>query len=280
MTVCIGALCADPEGNPSKAAVVASDRMVTLGGLIEFEHEIPKVSSVADRIVILIAGDALRGARLVRQIASAIPVSSLSMDEVAQMAATAYVEHRRQQIEVEVFAPRGITISQYYGGLQMQMLPQIVGALDNHLATYNYGTDFLIAGVDDSGAHLYHLTHPGGIAQNFQTIGFTAIGTGSLHAVQSLIGFGHTPARGIDETIFSVYASKRRAEVAPGVGRDTDLMVVDQAGRRTLSNTALDQLEALYQEYQRPVSDELKKKVAKLNLVAEGVGGSTHGQAT
>jgi hypothetical protein len=68
VTVCIGALCASRDGRAGGAVVVASDRMVTLGGLTEFEHEVPKVTVVAARAVALIAGDALRGAQLARDL--------------------------------------------------------------------------------------------------------------------------------------------------------------------------------------------------------------------
>src|SRR5205823_3860400 len=40
MTVCIAALCQE-DGKPR--AVVGADRMVTLGGFIEFEHAVPKI---------------------------------------------------------------------------------------------------------------------------------------------------------------------------------------------------------------------------------------------
>ena len=42
MTICLGALCED-VGSGAQAAVIASDRMVTWGGLTEFEHGMPKI---------------------------------------------------------------------------------------------------------------------------------------------------------------------------------------------------------------------------------------------
>jgi hypothetical protein len=35
MTVCLGALCAGADGADTSAVVVASDRMVTMGGITE-----------------------------------------------------------------------------------------------------------------------------------------------------------------------------------------------------------------------------------------------------
>src|SRR5690242_19861162 len=59
MTVGVGALAADSDGRETRAVVVCSDRMVTWGHT-EFEHDIPKIIPITDRIVALMAGAALR----------------------------------------------------------------------------------------------------------------------------------------------------------------------------------------------------------------------------
>jgi hypothetical protein len=55
--------------------VVAADRMVTWGPT-EFEHAVPKVTDVTDRIVTLVSGDAMRGSRLVRGVMGGIATSA------------------------------------------------------------------------------------------------------------------------------------------------------------------------------------------------------------
>ena len=42
--------------------------MVTLGNFYEFEHEIPKVTFVQDKVAVLMAGDALRGSKIINHI--------------------------------------------------------------------------------------------------------------------------------------------------------------------------------------------------------------------
>jgi hypothetical protein len=71
----------------------------------------------------------------------------------------------------------------------------------------------------------------------------------------------------IDETIFSVYASKRRAEVAPGVGRETDMAIIDENGVHDVGQPVLTDLEKLYQEYQTPVTEQVVKKVSAMNIL-------------
>lgn len=130
--------------------------------------------------------------------------------------------------------------------------------------------EILLAGVDDDGGRICFVGNPGGSYTEFGQIGFTAIGSGALHAIQSMIGFQHTGGRGLHDTVFSVYVSKRRAEAAPGVGQDTDLAIVTQGGITRLTPETLQGLDEIYREYQAPAKQAVTDKVAALNLFHEG----------
>src|SRR4051794_24783722 len=77
-----------------------------------------------------------------------------------------------------------------------------------------------------TGGHIYSVQNPGRPELLNDIIGYAANGSGTIHALQSMIGLGHSPEAEYHTTVFRVYASKRRAEVAPGVGADTDLAVI------------------------------------------------------
>src|SRR5918911_5238462 len=121
MTIGLGALCAGADGTDASAVVVASDRMVTSGGITEFEHEVPKVTQIGDRIVALAAGDALRGGQLINELRRNIQPGAQPIQDVAATAAGQYTTLRRQQVESEILWPRGITLEQFYQGLQQNM---------------------------------------------------------------------------------------------------------------------------------------------------------------
>lgn len=265
MTVCIGALCADAQGTPWRAAVVASDRMVTMGGLMEFEHEYPKVVEVTNRVLALVAGDALRGAQLVRTVRGLIPATPTTVEIIAAAAAAAYSEQRRAQVQAEFFTPRGIAMADFYNGLQQRLLPQIAGMLDQQAAGFDYGVEVLIAGMDDEGAHIHAIRNPGA-GSNYASIGYTAIGSGALHALQAMIGFDHMGEQSLNDTVFQVYVAKRRAEVAPGVGQDTDVAVITAEGCMFLDQSVLEQLSRLYGEHQKPFSERFRAKISELKL--------------
>ena len=113
---------------------------------------------------------------------------------------------------------------------------------------------------------MFVIGNPGGAFNDFGQLGYIAIGSGGLHAVQSMIGFSHTSSHTLSQTVFAVYVSKRRAEVAPGVGKDTDLAIITNSGIAHLTVEQLNSLEELREEYQRPVSQELQDKLKALQL--------------
>lgn len=265
----MGAICSDPQRASGQAVVVASDRMVTMGGLQEFEHEVPKVNEIGRCLVALVAGDALRGNVLVRAVQATGQATVGDVRSVANVAAIRYGELRRQHLDSTVFEPRGLTLAEFYhGGLHSGLLPQIVGGLDQQVANFDFGLEVLIAGVDEEGGHLFQIGNPGGagVVLDLGPIGFSAIGSGGLHAIQAMIGFGHTPSRGLNDTIFRVFGAKRRAEVAPGVGHDTDLLVITERGTVKLSQDALDELQRIYDGYNRPAEEELNRRVREAKL--------------
>jgi hypothetical protein len=69
------------------------------------------------------------------------------------------------------------------------------------------------------------VAHPG-LLVPAETTGYAAIGSGGLHAAVRLSLAQHTKAASLVDTVYNVYEAKRAAEVAPGVGKMTDLAVI------------------------------------------------------
>ena len=263
MTICTAALCTDGDSKTPNAVVLASDRMVTMGKMTEFEHEIPKIARIRNLTVALIAGDALRGSHVVSETARMAPAAP-TVRNIAEAAANQYIQLRAQQIEVEFFQSRGFTRADFYANKVPGVPQNIAFQVDQQVVSFNFGVDLLVAGVDDSGAHVFYVGNPGGSATDFAQVGFCAIGSGMIHATQSLIGFGQNPNRSVAETLFAMYVAKRRAEAAPGVGLDTDIQVIRKAGISEITKGGLTELDGCFKEIQRPTSKEIIDKVSKL----------------
>jgi 20S proteasome alpha/beta subunit len=265
MTICMGAVCQDEA---TSAVVVASDRMVTWASLTEFEHRVPKVRSIGATAVALIAGDALTGTRMAEEVASEKAGQALSVEQFADALSDRYVAIRMECVEADLLKARGLSLQTFYQ-MHQQLVPQITGGIDQEMAQYNLGVELLVAGVDGSGGHVFTIHNPGGRHLRHDVIGHAAIGSGWIHAIQSMIGFRHAAMQQLDETIFRVYVSKRRAELAPGVGRETDLMVITPSGPERLTEEAIAQLSELYGELESSAGKVLEGKIQSLKLDRE-----------
>jgi len=265
MTVCIAALCSDGE---EARAVVAADRMVTLGGFIEFEHAVPKMATASQFALAMVAGDALIGARIAKSVENAAAGKSPPVAEVAQALAAEYLAAREAQLDEQLLLPRGLNLQSFYGA-HATLNGQITAMLDNQMAQFNLGVELLLAGVDPSGAHIHTIQNPGGSDRLHDQIGYAAIGSGAIHAIQSMIGFGHCADVDYHQTVFRVYASKRRSEVAPGVGQDTDMAVLSANGTHWLTADELDHLREIFEDFESSTDQALKTKLADFNLNEE-----------
>jgi len=277
MTVCMGALCRDRTAGDT--VVLASDRMVTWAGMTQFEHPVPKIDGICPTAQALIAGDALAGRVVVHRAIAALGGALAPVDNAASAVASCYAEERLERAEAQILGPRGLSVARFYQ-VHQQLVPQITAALDTALATFDLGVEMIVAGVDASGGHLHTISNPGGTQQCHDVIGYVAIGSGAIHAVQSMIGFGHSDARPVAETVFRVFASKRRAEIAPGVGRETDLFVIGADGPKILTPATLGQLDDLCAKATADAGTSVEKSAASLRLEFEGIQSDTGGAHT
>jgi hypothetical protein len=111
-------------------------------------------------------------------------------------------------------------------------------------------------------------------------IGYAAIGSGAIHALQSMIGFQHNAGAEFSETAFRVFASKRRAEAAPGVGRDTDMAVIFSQGTYKFSDDELREFEGVYDDFVSLTDEALTQRLEafKLRNAVDDQGGEEGGE--
>ena len=252
MTVCIAAICERGE-----AIVVAADRMFTSPPPvnIEFESDESKIEQFADGIVVLPSGNTAIVTEILEAAKDAMSGKPASLSEVGELIRKGYATVRAQKAEENVALPMvgadfesaretGMTLPKYLedqGGIYQGIVAQSF--------QFNLGTELLLAGIDREGARIAAITHPGSIFW-LDKLGYGATGSGAIHAVSSLNLCGQTRSHDLHTTIYAVYAAKRAAEVAPGVGANyTDLAVLTSTkeGKRQV------------RECDRAVMEELKK---------------------
>lgn len=67
------------------------------------------------------------------------------------------------------------------------------------------------------------------------------------------------------EALNIVYAAKKKAEVAPGVGQETDMYFLNKDGLVKIDENILSELKRIYEDVSRPISEEIKEKSNQLN---------------
>jgi 20S proteasome alpha/beta subunit len=217
MTVCIAAI-----NQKHKLIAFATDRMVTANfPPMEFEHSLPKLTQINEYCVALSAGDALIGKEIfdnvIRQTAGE---TNPSIIQIVERAKEIYQRKRLQILEATQLRTRGINHQIFIENGAKILPPSIYTQIDYAFATFSLPVESIIAGVDESGPYIYGIRNPG-VVSCYNSIGFHAIGTGSMHALVSLIET-YNPTTNEAETMYSVFRAKKVAEVAPGVGQRTD----------------------------------------------------------
>lgn len=226
MTVGIGAICED-----GKAAVVSADKMVTFGAPMNLQTEPPslrKIIELTDKVLLVFSGGTADGEQIVAGAKPRITAAGANpqVAQIAQAVQESYAQHKQRKVEDTILRPLlGATFQQFQtmvaSSPSSQILQQVIGLLGQH----NLNTDVLVAGMDDGGAHLFAVTHPGQLLP-LATTGFGSIGSGGLHAGVRMSLSQHTKAASLADTIYNVYEAKRASEVAPGVGKLTDLALI------------------------------------------------------
>jgi 20S proteasome alpha/beta subunit len=261
VTVCIGALC-----DNGQAVVVAADKMVTFAAPMSLQMEpsiLKKITKINDENVVLFSGSVPDAEEIVSATKQQLKgLTNLPTQNVAEAVKAAYIALKSKRVQETILGPLlGAEFPRFQTLLAQspssQTLQQILAMVMQH----NLQTEGLVAGVDGSGAHLLAVSHPG-VLLPLETMGYGAVGSGGLHAAVRLSLGQQNKAASTLETVYNVHEAKKAAEVAPGVGKLTDLAII-RAGKISFAETPLfEVLEKVHKEkpsITQAEQDELKK---------------------
>jgi len=135
-------------------------------------------------------------------------------------------------------------------------------------------TGIIIAGIDEIGAHLY--SGVDGKLACEDAVGFAAIGAGYWHAQSQFMFARYARNASAAKALYLVYAAKKRAETAPGVGSETDMFLMgpkpgtyDEVKRQVIDDVAeiyndnLRESKRVYERTEGKVNEYIKKLAQK-----------------
>jgi 20S proteasome alpha/beta subunit len=254
VTVCIATLFQwnyAVKGEPNMygtCALVASDRMITAGD-VEYEPQQLKVAYIAPNAMLLIAGQYPTHTQAIQQVVKQLRSRPESTPEtIAALYGKAIQKIRLQLAEDKYLAPFGMNTDTFIAQ-QRDMSQAFVATITQQLQDFDGpDTEALIVGTEEDRAQIWSVDYKG-TSRCFDDVGFHAIGIGAGHASLSLMQAGYTNQWFFANALATIYAAKKVAETAPGVGTNTDIHLVNKFGAAKLWPAAFESLEKGYQKY-------------------------------
>jgi 20S proteasome alpha/beta subunit len=270
VTVCIATLFQwnyAAKGEPTKygvCALVASDRMITAGD-VEYEPQQLKVAYISQKAILVIAGQYPTHTQAIQQVAKQLQERPDSTPEtIAALYGKAIQKIRMQLAEDEYLAPLGMNTDTFIAQ-QRDMSEAFVASVTQQLQNFDGpGIEALVVGTEEDRTQIWSVDHRG-TARCFDDVGFHAIGIGSGHASLSLMQAGYTNNWLFANSLAAIYAAKKVAETAPGVGTNTDIHLVNKFGVTRLWPEAFESLERIYQKYREAQSKLVLDAVQELH---------------
>jgi len=224
--------------------------MMTYGAPMNLQVEmvVRKIVPLTDTTAILFSGSVPDGENLVARTRAKILTARSSIQETVTAAVSSYQEMDGIGVEDLILRPLlGVDFVGFQSMISQSSSSQILQQTLGMVSQHNMQLDILIAGFDEGEAHLTALANPG-IALPMDTIGSAAIGSGGLHANVRLSLGKQVRVISFPDTVYNVYGAKVAAEVAPGVGKMTDMAVIRQSGIKFFDETAFRTLESISQD--------------------------------
>lgn len=200
--------------------VGASDRMWT-GGSGTWEPRQTKQYTLGTQAVGLFAGLATVNAAMFAVTTSKMfAMPNATVEAAAKEHANSYAQFRREEAERVLLISIGQTLYSYHS------LPAPeVGRITDELRRWQVDAEAIVAGLDQTGAHIYSVGHPG-MSDCHDLLSFACIGSGAEFATAEFTDQKYTRIWSSSAAFLMVYSAKKRAEVDPYVGTDTDLFVI------------------------------------------------------
>jgi len=234
MTQLIGVICEN-----RKKVILISDRMVTAGnGSLCFEHE-RKCERVATNALVLTAGT-IHEPELLEDTKNEIK-GKVVIRDISEILSRHYRAIRKKRIVYEVLEKSGISSFNEFHSKQKILHDILVSQLSDKINKFSLDLALLLGGVDKE-AHLYRIGEPG-TYRSFDGVGFCCIGIGNRHADPVFAFYGFSPKLSVEDALKIGFEAKKRAEMAGGVGKHTDVWIIDKNGIKEVKPETIKKLE-------------------------------------
>lgn len=267
MTIVVASLC-----EKRQCIVIVSDRMMTYGDIMQMEMVSPKVEELFSGSAIAFAGHAAYGIEVRHEVERhKQEIESKSFVELANRIREIYEKIRLKKADWELIRPHGFTYEEFQEG-KTTLPPALVAQIWANVYKYPFPFAVLLAGADNHGAHIAEI-HPPGILVHLDDIGYGNVGSGSDFANLSLAMCRYDTKWSLELALISTFEAKKMAERVPGVGKETDILIITKKGFKSVSSEDIKELEKLHDNFRTTqneqrvtMANEIKELLARYKL--------------
>jgi hypothetical protein len=232
--------------NNGNELIIISDRMVSSADFsLTFEHE-TKLDRLTNSVCALCAGS-IHEPEIINDTCKDI-TDRTSVRQIAEILAKNYRKIRQKHLEIVILSTYGLSsFDDFYNKqklMQESTSKYILGQLDSY---EGFDVDILVAGVDNEGSHVYRILNPG-IHSSYDTLGFCSVGSGENHADSVFAIYHYQKTLNREQVLQIAYMSKKRAEMAGGVGISTDAWLIGNVGIARIMLGTIELLDDYYQK--------------------------------
>jgi len=238
--------------------------MITSGD-IEFEAFQTKIHGFGPpaKALCLGAGDSNSTLTLTTETMGKIQEQGVTeIKDVAQLYSESFSSLRKKRAEQVHLAPLGLNASSFLSK-QKGMNPDLVAVLVERLQSERLEVDAMVCGVDATGPHIYYITDPG-VETCYDNVGFCAIGSGARQFETALMTVNYSQFWSWTATLLLMYSAKKKAEVSPGVGRETDMFMAQEQGWGFIPLPWHEALEEYNQELEKTIMEKRDDLVKRM----------------
>lgn len=251
MTICIAAIAANSEGK--EVIVFATDHMVSITSLGQFEKDTPKYKEVNTNTIAMLSGNPL--------IFDALLDGCSSRKKFGEIGKTIHeniCKAKDDQLKKGILDMCKIDFDYIKDILREEVKNKYIDGILQAVTSHSLNVGILLIGFENNTAQMTEISELG--IDDMRDLHFDCIGSGAVQAMNTLLFQKHSKSDSIAIGVYNVYKAKRNAEVSVGVGKETEIAILTEEG---ISEIDAEQMEVLREIYEEEL--EFGKSHTKLN---------------
>ncbi len=242
------------------AIVMASDRMVARAGLAaQWEHDTPKIR-VLGRFLIGYTGTASVGDDIISH--DYENLNGTTKEFIEEFSAF-YVRYGNRIASREILESVGLT-PEDFSKSPGAYPPALQQRVYDGMGKPKLNVQFIVCGYDGDQPKMY-LVGEHGIFTTAHSIGYAAVGIGEPYASNFYVVNGYRRDMPLKQAIYFAYRAKRSAEIAGGVGKCTDISILEKGRKSAVSyrdgSPFITELNRIYDRHQAKINILFEREV-------------------